>query len=214
GTAGSLLFLIMLFTAVVSTGAAELTAITNIIVTDIYRRSINPKASGEKLLSVSRKVMLCFGVAMGVLSILLFQMGIGLGFVYMAMGIFVSGAVIPVTLGLMWKRATNDGAFYGALFGLVGGVTVWLASARVVYGGINVESLGQLEPMLFGNLAVFLISGVISIGHGLMANKEFDFESLKDKFSSFDEEVEVGKKDGREPKTRKDVVVYEGPAVK
>ncbi|MEK1831294.1 hypothetical protein AAAC51_26865 [Priestia megaterium] len=45
-----------------------------------------------------------FGLAMGVFSILLFYLGISLGFVYMAMGIFVSGAVIPVTLGLMWKK--------------------------------------------------------------------------------------------------------------
>ncbi|MDQ7861140.1 hypothetical protein RCO48_09120 [Peribacillus frigoritolerans] len=50
GTVGSILFLTMLFMAVMSTGAAELTAITNIIVTDIYRQSINPKASGEKII--------------------------------------------------------------------------------------------------------------------------------------------------------------------
>lgn len=195
GNVGSILFLTMLFMAVISTGAAELTAVTNIIVTDIYRHSINPKASSEKLLSVSRKVMLVFGLGMGILSILLFYIGIGLGFVYMAMGIFVSGAVIPLTLGLMWKRATNDGCFYGALCGMIGGVTVWLVSAYVMLGNISVESLGQLQPMLFGNVAVFLISGIISIGHGLMAKQEFDFETLKDKFKSFDDDSEHEQKE-------------------
>lgn len=187
GDVGSILFLAMLFMAVMSTGAAELTAITNIIVTDIYRQSINPKASSEKLLSVSRKVTLSFGLAMGLLSILLFSVGIGLGFVYMAMGIFVSGAVIPVTLGLMWKRATNEGAFYGALCGMISGIFVWNLTAYLLSGQINVESLGQLHAMLFGNVTVFLVSGIISIGHGLLSSKEFDFESLKDKFKSFDD---------------------------
>ncbi|WP_226584293.1 sodium:solute symporter family protein [Halobacillus litoralis] len=190
GGVGSILFLAMLFMAVMSTGAAELTAITNIIVTDIYRASINPEASSEKLLNMSRKVTLGFGLMMGVLSILLFKVGISLGFVYMAMGIFVSGAVIPVTLGLMWKKATNTGTFFGASSGLIFGVTVWLTSAYLFYGQISVQSLGELEPMFFGNITVFLVSGVISVGHALIANQEFDFDSLKDKFRSFDEEVQ------------------------
>jgi hypothetical protein len=41
--------------------------------------------------------------------------------------------------------------------------------------------------MLFGNLAVFAISGIITIGHSLISSREFHFESLKGKFKSFDE---------------------------
>ncbi len=188
GNVGSILFLAMLFMAVMSTGAAELTAITNIIVTDIYRHSINPNASSQKLLKVSRGVTLTFGLMMGLISILLFYVGISLSFVYMAMGIFVSGAVIPVTLGLLWKRATNEGAFYGALSGLICGVTVWIISAKIMFGEISIDSLGQLQSMFFGNITVFIVSGIISVGHSLIANQEFDFESLKNKFKSFDEE--------------------------
>lgn len=188
GTVGSILFLVMLFMAVMSTGAAELTAITNIIVTDIYRKSINPTASSKQTLKVSRIVTLSSGLAMGIFSILLFNMGIGLGFVYMAMGIFVSGAVIPLTLGLLWKRTTNQGCFYGALLGMISGVTVWLTYAYVMYGSLSVESLGQLHSMLFGNITVFLVSGLISVGHALMSREEFDFEAMKDQFKSFDEE--------------------------
>ncbi|ARI78708.1 sodium:solute symporter family protein [Halobacillus mangrovi] len=188
GSVGSILFLAMLFMAVMSTGAAELTAITNIIVTDIYRKSMNPQATSEKLLNVSRRVTLGFGLMMGILSILLFKVGISLSFVYMAMGIFVSGAVIPVTLGLLWKKATNTGTFYGAFSGLVLGVTVWITSAQLLFGEISVSTLGELQPMFFGNITVFLVSGTISIGHALMSSQEFDFESLKDKFRSFDED--------------------------
>jgi SSS family transporter len=195
GTVGSILFLIMLFMAVTSAGSAELTAVTNIIVTDIYRHSINPKASSEKLLHVSRWITLGFGLAMGVFSILLFYLGVSLGFVYMAMGIFVSAAVIPVALGLTWKRATNEGAFFGTLFGMIGGIIVWIVSAYLSTGHVNINSLGQLYPMLFGNLAVFIFSGMISIGHSLASKKEFNFESLTGKFKSFDDKVVENRKE-------------------
>lgn len=195
GAAGSILFLTMLFMAVTSAGSAELTAVTNIIVTDIYRHSINANASSRKLLSVSRWITLGFGLAMGVFSILLFYVGVSLGFVYMAMGIFVSSAVIPVALGLTWKRVTNAGAFYGTLFGMIGGIAVWVGSAYLLTGHVTIESLGQLNPMLFGNLAVFAISGVISIGHSLISSKEFDFESLQGKFKSFDDTIAPAKKE-------------------
>ncbi|UOQ84968.1 sodium:solute symporter family protein [Gracilibacillus salinarum] len=206
GSVGSILFLVMLFMAVMSTGAAELTAITNIIVTDIYRKSINPKASGQQTLKISRIVTLSFGLAMGLLSILLFKAGIGLSFVYMAMGIFVSGAVIPLTLGLMWKKATSTGNFYGALTGMVSGIIVWLVTAQVRYGEISVASLGELHSMLFGNVTVFVVSGFIAIGHGLISKQEFDFDSLKDQFHSFDEEQEAETKVTKESES-KDVLV-------
>jgi len=190
GTVGSVLFLIMLFMAVTSAGSAELTAVTNILVTDVYRHSINPDADSKTLLRVSRWITLGFGIAMGIFSISLFYLGISLGFVYMAMGIFVSSAVIPVALGLMWKRTTNEGAFYGTLLGMIGGIVIWLFSAYQLTGHINVDSLGQLYPMLFGNLAVFIVSGIITIGHSLTSSTEFQFESLKGKFKSFDEVAE------------------------
>jgi urea-proton symporter len=189
GKMGSILFLTMLFMAVTSAGSAELTAVTNILVTDVYRHSINPQADGNKLLSVSRWITLGFGVAMGVFSILLFYLGIGLGFVYMAMGIFVSSAVIPIALGLIWKRATNFGAFYGTLLGMIGGVAVWVFTAYATTGHVNVESLGALKPMLFGNLSVFIISGMISVGHSLLSSDHFDFRTLRGKFKSFDEGI-------------------------
>lgn len=85
------------------------------------------------------------------------------------------------------EKATNTGAFYGALLGMIGGVVAWNTSAYLINGHINVEALGGLYPMLIGNSTVFIISGVISIGHGLLAEKEFDFDELKDKFKSFDE---------------------------
>lgn len=187
GATGSILFLAMLFMAVTSAGSAELTAVTNILVTDVYRHYVNSNADSKNLLDVSRWITLSFGLVMGVFSIFLFYLGVSLGFVYMAMGIFVSSAVIPIALGLTWKRTTNEGAFYGTLLGMIGGLVVWAASAYVSSGHVSIESLGQLYPMLFGNVTVFFISGIISIGHSLLSSKVFNFQSLQGKFKSFDD---------------------------
>ncbi len=85
-----------------STGAAELTATTNIIVTDIYLRSINPKASSKNLKKhVAKSDAWLPEAAMGVFSILLFYLGISLGFVYMGMGIFKRQRSRYSCLGLM-----------------------------------------------------------------------------------------------------------------
>ncbi|GAE93338.1 hypothetical protein JCM21714_2412 [Gracilibacillus boraciitolerans JCM 21714] len=80
---------------------------------------------------------------------------------------------------------------------MITGITVWVITAQLRYGEISVSSLGELHSMLFGNVTVFLVSGVIAIGHGLISNQEFDFNSLKDKFRSFDfddEKVEADRK--------------------
>lgn len=77
---------------------------------------------------------------------------------------------------------------------MISGLIAWVSSAYATSGEITIESLGGLYPMLIGNLTVFVISGVISIGHGLLSSQEFDFDSLKDKFKSYDDDLsEYGK---------------------
>ena len=58
----------MLFMAIVSTGSAESIAVSSLVAYDIYRQYINPEATGEQFLHVSRVVIVVFGLFMGVLS--------------------------------------------------------------------------------------------------------------------------------------------------
>ena len=69
-----------------STGSAEQIAVSSIISYDVYRKYINTKATGEQILKVSRYGILFFGLFSGVLSILIEQTGLSLGFVYLMMG--------------------------------------------------------------------------------------------------------------------------------
>jgi urea-proton symporter len=78
GTAGAVLILIMLFMAIVSTGSAESIAVSSLVAYDVYREYINPQATGEQILFVSRVVIVCFGLFMGCCAIVLQELGLNL----------------------------------------------------------------------------------------------------------------------------------------
>ena len=69
GQAGSALILIMLFMAIVSTGSAESIAVSSLIAYDIYREYFNPEATGKQILLISRIVIVCFGIFMGLFAV-------------------------------------------------------------------------------------------------------------------------------------------------
>merc|ERR1711957_570035 len=125
GDAGAVLILIMLFMAIVSTGSAESIAVSSLVSYDIYREYINPEATGQQILFVSRVVIVVFGLLMGALSIALNAMGLNLGWVYLFMGIVIGSAVIPLWCLMTWKKASGTGAILAAWGGLVLGLVAW-----------------------------------------------------------------------------------------
>lgn len=56
---------------------------------------------------------------MGVLAIVLFEIGLSLGWVYLFMGIAIGGAVAPIYMALVWSKASAVGAITGAISGTV-----------------------------------------------------------------------------------------------
>ena len=86
----------MLFMAIVSTGSAESIAVSSLVAYDIYRKYINPDATGDQILRVSRIIVVAFGLLMGCLSLVLFELGLHLGWVYLFMGVFIGSAVAPL----------------------------------------------------------------------------------------------------------------------
>jgi urea-proton symporter len=114
GNAGATLILIMLFMAIVSTGSAESIAVSSLVAYDIYREYINPYATGEQILFVSRLLIVAFGMFMGAFSIVLFELGLDLGWVYLFMGIVIGSAVCPLWNLLTWDRASGTGAVLAA----------------------------------------------------------------------------------------------------
>lgn len=161
GQSGSVLILIMLFMAIVSTGAAESVAISSLVAYDIYREYINPEATGEQILFVSRVTIVVFGLFMGCFAILLNELGLDLGWVYLFMGIWIGSAVIPLWNMMTWDKASGTGAIVSAWSGLVFAVVGWTVAAKVQGGEVTISTLGTNEVMLSGNLIAIISSGVI-----------------------------------------------------
>ena len=186
GEVGAIMVLTMLFMAVTSAGSAELIAVSSLITYDIYRTYKNPNASGKQLVKVSRITIVGFGLGMGGLAVILLYMGLSLGFVYLAMGIIIGAAVIPIALTILWRRTNRVAATLGAIIGLMVAVTTWVSVAASLpeFGGeINLASLGHNYSMLFGNIAGILTGGAITIFGSLASKTEFDWADLKKKIT-------------------------------
>ena len=179
GPVGAIMVLVMLFMAVTSAGSAELIAVSSLITYDVYRTYKNPNATGKQLLKVSRTVIVIFGLGMGALAAILLGMGLSLGFVYLAMGILIGSAVIPIALTIAWSRTTRAGAVSGALVGVVLAIITWTGVASAESGGVvDIASLGGAFPMLYGNVVAILSSGLICVVISLAQRKVYDWKLM------------------------------------
>ncbi|HEY7777123.1 MAG TPA: sodium:solute symporter family protein [Nitrososphaeraceae archaeon] len=186
GEVGAIMVLVMLFMAVTSAGSAELVAVSSLITYDVYRTYKNPNASGKQLLKVSRATIIGFGLGMGGLAVILLAMGLSLGFVYLAMGVLIGSAVIPIALTITWKKTDKHAAVAGAIGGLFVALAAWIGTAISLpaYGGqLSLASLGDNFSMLYGNVAGILIGGAITAIASLAKNKDFDWVKIKQRIT-------------------------------
>jgi len=179
GSAGSVMMAVMLFMAITSTGSAEGIAVSSLVAYDIYKVYINPAADGNKILMVSKVVIVIFGGSMGALSVLLHAIGLNLGWVYQFMGTAIGSAVIPLWNMLMWKDANAIGAVVGCWAGQILALIVWIIYTSIEFEGeVTVDNLGALEPNLAGNLVAILSSGAIHVLFSLAKPQNYDFKSM------------------------------------
>lgn len=190
GDTGSVLILIMLFMAIVSTGSAESIAVSSLVAYDIYRQYINPEATGAQILWVSRCTIVGFGLFMGVFSIILFELGLNLGWVYLFMGVVIGSAVIPLWNMMTWSKASGTGAIIAAWSGLVLAIIGWLAAAQIYKGEISVDTLGENPVMLSGNLIAILSSGFIHFVYSMFIDpQDYDFAELDNHITLVEEDT-------------------------
>uniref|UniRef100_A0A803L6D0 Urea-proton symporter DUR3 n=2 Tax=Chenopodium quinoa TaxID=63459 RepID=A0A803L6D0_CHEQI len=179
GTSGSVLILTMLFMAVTSAGSAELIAVSSLCTYDIYRTYINPSATGKQILKVSRIIILAFGCFMGVLAVILNKAGVSLGWMYLAMGVFVGSAVMPIAFSLLWRKANSIGAILGVTIGCILGVITWVTVTKIEYGVVNLDTTGRNAPMLAGNLVSILSGGAIHAVCSFLWPQNYGWDTTK-----------------------------------
>jgi nucleotide-binding universal stress UspA family protein len=189
GDVGAILILSMVLTAVIAAGSSQLISVSSLMTYDVYRTYLKPSATGRELMRISRFTILGFGIGMGVLALLMFQSGLSLQYLYLAMGIMIGSAVAPISLSILWKKTNRYSATLGAIIGLISGIVVWLGSSALMIGEISIYSTSHMVPLLFGNLASLVISLCITLGGSFVKPENFDFNILKQKILLVDDKI-------------------------
>jgi SSS family transporter len=189
GDFGGILLLTMLFTAVTSAGSAELVAVSSLVTYDVYRAYVKPAASGRELIRISRMTIIGFGLGMGLLASILLQVGASLQYVYLAMGILIGSAVVPISLAVVWKKTNKSAIISAAIIGLVCGVVAWISSALILYGQVSLFSTGQNIPLLVGNVVSISTGAAISLIGSILKPDNFNFNVMKQRILVVDDKI-------------------------
>lgn len=189
GDLGAILILTIVFTAVTAAGSSQLVSVSSLVTYDVFRTYIKPSATGRQLIRASRYTILVFGMGMGLLASLLFQLGFSLQYVYLVMGVLIGSAVAPISLSILWTKTNRYAATGGAVAGLIAGVSGWVISAVAIHGDISISSTGSTIPLLTGNILSIVVGLAVTIGGSLLSPERFDFRALKQKILVVDDRV-------------------------
>jgi len=179
GNFGGVLIMVQLTMAILSTGSAECIAVSSILAYDVYRTYINPAATGKQILFVSRVGICAWALVMAIASIVLKEMGIGLGWVYNFMAIALGSAVCPIAMSIYTDKLGPNTAIAAAFGGMVCAVTVWFIGAGAWYGDtISIDTLGMLYAQLWGGLTALVSSMIICLVGCAVAPMNFDWNIM------------------------------------
>ncbi|KAJ5712911.1 uncharacterized protein N7483_010092 [Penicillium malachiteum] len=180
GYSGAVATTLMIFMAVTSAFSAQLIAVSSIFTYDIYQAYIDPKANGKKLVWVSHMSCIVWAVVMASFATGLYYAGVGMGYLYLLMGVIISSAVFPGAMTLLWKSQNKIAAAVSPPLGLAISLSAWLATTKTQYGVFNVTTTGDNYPMLAGNVAALLSPVVISpILTLIFGSQNYDWESMR-----------------------------------
>ncbi|KAJ5278779.1 hypothetical protein N7478_004151 [Penicillium angulare] len=181
GYSGAVATTLMIFMAVTSAFSAQLIAVSSIFTYDIYQAYIDPKAKGKRLVWISHMSCIVYSIIMASFATGLYYAGVGMGYLYLLMGVIISSAVFPGAMTLLWKGQNSIAAAVSPPLGLAISLIAWLVTTSKQYNGVlNVTTTGENYPMLAGNVAALLspviISPVLTL---LFGSQNYDYESMR-----------------------------------
>lgn len=180
GYGGAVATVLMVFMAVTSAFSAQLIAVSSVTTYDIYQAYICREAKGKRLVWVSHMACIVYAIVMASFATGLYYAGIGMGYLYLLMGVIISSAVLPGALTLLWKDQNWVAAAASPPLGLVVALIAWLVTAKSEYGELTVDTTGANNPMLAGNVAALLSPMIfIPILTYTFGPQNYDYESMR-----------------------------------
>lgn len=157
GTAGGVLFLIAVWSALTSTAAGIINSISSLIANDIIPK-VNPRITEKGLLHSLRIIV----IVLGVIAILVcLPKVLTMLQVLILMGVVNAAFIFPITFGLFWDKVNRNAAFIAVIVAVVAGYYVYF-------------TIGPFQGIFTAGWLSFLITLIGT----LVAPQRFDWNEL------------------------------------
>ncbi|MGB8457890.1 MAG: sodium:solute symporter family protein [Candidatus Acidiferrum sp.] len=159
--------------------AGNVTAFTTVWTYDIYRPLINSKASDHHYVNMGRwttvvGVLISIGTAY-----LVMQFASIMDYVQALFSFFIAPLFGTVLLGMLWKRATGPGGFWGLLCGTVSSVSLWawvkIDPSALRYVALSADAKTLAQDM-FQALWSFMVCVIVTVVVSLATQRKTDAE--------------------------------------
>ncbi|KAL6872725.1 hypothetical protein J3F83DRAFT_771978 [Trichoderma novae-zelandiae] len=226
GDKGIIAFFVLLFMALTSTVSSSMIAVSSIISFDLYKTYINPKASDKRLMKVSHLAIVFHTIFITGISLALNYGGADMTWIGYFRPILSCPGIIPLGLTLAWSKQTRLAAIASPILGFLTGLSVWLATAKSMYGTINIATTEASFPALYGALASFFSPALYSVVISLYKPDSFDWrrfllielaeapkaDESEPSTPPSDDEKEIKDKTGSSESQRNGIMVSESPS--
>jgi solute:Na+ symporter, SSS family len=161
--------------------AGNVSAFTTVWTYDIYRPLINSRGDDRHYVNVGRWTTI-LGVLISVgTAYLVMQFASIMDYVQALFSFFVAPLYGTVVLGMLWKRATNAGGFWGLLCGMVTSIGMWgwvkanPAALRYVALSSDAKPMAQdMYQALWSFVVCVLVTVFVSLATQPKADAELD----------------------------------------
>lgn len=164
GGLGSIMFVLMVFMAGMTTGGGCLSGAQALFTADFYKKYINKTASEEQQMKFGRKITFIVGI--GVIIVSIFLKGKSLLMMDIFSGILFAAPTSSLIAGMYCKKTSSGVAVVSTICGLAAGL---LAYFLIPNDDLN---------WFVGNVLALLLPAVIVIIGSAVSKYEFDFDKL------------------------------------
>ncbi|KAI0841500.1 Sodium:solute symporter family-domain-containing protein [Hypoxylon sp. FL0890] len=178
GDQGIVAFFVLLFMALTSTVSSSMIAVSSILSFDVYKNYINPKASDKKLLKVSHLAVVAHAIFITGVSLALNYGGADMTWIGYFRPILSCPGIIPLALTLCWSGQTRLAAIISPILGFFTGLAIWLATAKSLYGTINLATTEEGLPALYGACGSFFSPAIYSVLISRYQPTKFDWREF------------------------------------
>jgi SSS family solute:Na+ symporter len=150
--------------------AGNVSAFTTVWTYDIYRALIRRNASDHHYVSMGRWTTVC-GVLISIgTAYLVLQFASIMDYVQALFSFFIAPLFGAVLLGMLWKRATGPGGFWGLLAGTVSSIAMWAwvkanpGALRYIALSLNAKAMAEnMYRALWSWIACVVVTVAVSL---------------------------------------------------